>query len=135
MVLYEFTSIATISREDCVTLATVGLNTVNKTDALAAVVRQATGSNLSAGDIIAFDSTPITEFTPRYLATPVRGCRAAAVCLTTNAETVLSEFADYSVVECDAHSFIYGNLNFTQDNNGYTPIISSSKVITFAIWA
>ena len=134
MVLYEFGAINAITTDDCVTLATNGLSTVDAANGLCAVTRQSTNSSLAAGIAIAQDSAPVVEFTPRFLATPVRGCRYAAVCLTTNEEFVITEMLDYTIVRVDTYSFIYGNMNFTLSNNGYVPVYSSAKVVNYAIW-
>lgn len=126
------TTLPTLSKAQCVTLAVNGLNTIDGANALIAISREAVGT-ASLGNIVAQDSTPIQEFTPKYLSTAVQGCKAAVQCLTTNESLVLGEFSDYSVIRVDTHSFIYGTLNFTKLDNGYTS--QYDRQLSFAIWS
>jgi hypothetical protein len=134
MRIYQFASISGLSKDDLVSVVTNGITTVDKSNALSTIAVSATGSKFTTGTLIAQDSNPIEEFTPRFVATPIKGCKAATVGLATDYQALVAEFEDYTVVYVDTHVCIYGNLNFTQLDNGYVPVITSAKSIVYALW-
>ena len=127
-------SLAAASPAQLVTLAVNGPNTVDGANLLLSVARQATnGGSFSGEVIVAEDSTPVQEFTPKYLSTAVRGCKAAVLTTTTKLSDVLAEFETYTVVKIDTNSIIYGTLNFTLQDNGFVPKYNAQ--IASVIWS
>lgn len=126
-------SLTAASSAQLVTLAVNGPNTVDGANLLLTVSRQATGGGSFAGEVVvAEDSQPVQEFTPQYLSTAVRGCKAAVLTTTANLSLVLKEFAEYTTVKIDANTLVYGTLNFTLQDNGFVP--DYDRQIASAIW-
>lgn len=135
MKFVSLSSIATgISKADITTLAVNGASSIDRANLLCAIAKKATGADVDSNSVVE-DSQPITEFTPPYLAVPKIGCNAAVICTTTNEAALLGEFATYTVVRVDTNSLIYGTLNFSQNDDGYTPEITSAKAIVYSLWA
>lgn len=116
----------TLNKEQLITLVHNGVSTLDALEIYAQIRTQATGYGDPTGTVlVAEDSTPILQFTPRYLATAIRGAKLIVQCLTTNAKQVQTEFEDYSFIRWDTHTIIWGTCNFDQLDNGYTPLFSA----------
>jgi hypothetical protein len=125
-----------ISKADITTLAVNSASSIDRANLLCGITKKATTADIDAGSaVVTEDSSPLTEFTPQYLSVPVMGCNAASICTAANAADIIGEFATYTKVFVDTNCLIYGTLNFSQNDDGYTPQITSSKSIVYSLWA
>lgn len=137
MKLVTLASIASgISKADVTTLAVNSASSIDRANLLCGITKKATGADVdNAQAVVTEDSSPVTEFTPQYLSVPVMGCNAASICTSANAASIIGEFATYTKITVDTNTLIYGTLNFSQNDDGYTPQITSSKSIVYSLWA
>ena len=91
----QLPTLSTATPAQLVTLAVNGPNTVDGSNLLLTLSRQATGGSFPLASVLAEDSLPVNEFTPRYLSTAVIGCKAAVLCIASNLGIVLAEFESY----------------------------------------
>jgi hypothetical protein len=134
MKIIHVPTLAGLTAAQLVTLSVNGANTYLGTDLVCAIRAQASGTGtLTNAVTIAEDSAPISEFTPRYLATAVRGAKLAVWCLTANLERVKSEFTDFSLIKVDLNTIIYGTCNFNQLDNSYVPAYNTQ--LGYALWS
>jgi len=134
MKLVHINTLAGLTAAQLVTLAVNGASSYLGTDLVCAIRAQAsTTGNFTNGVIISEDSAPVSEFTPRYLATAVRGAKLAVWCLTANLDRVKSEFTDFSYIKVDLNTIIWGTCNFNQLDNSYVPAYNTQ--LGYALWS
>ena len=134
MKIIHVPTLAGLTAAQLVTLAINGANTYLGTDLVCAIRAQASGTgSLTNAVTIAEDSAPISEFTPRYLATAIRGAKLAVWCASANIEAVKKEFTDFSFIRVDANVIIYGTCNFNQLDNSY--VTEYNRQLGFALWS
>jgi hypothetical protein len=133
MKIIHVPTLAGLTAAQLVTLSVNGANSYLGTDLVCAIRAQASGTgSLTNAVTIAEDSAPISEFTPRYLATAIRGAKLAVWCLTSNIDRVKSEFTDFSLIKVDLNTIIYGTCNFNQLDNSYVPAYNTQ--LGYALW-
>jgi hypothetical protein len=133
MKIIHVPTLAGLTAAQLVTLSVNGANSYLGTDLVCAIRAQASGTGtLTNAVTIAEDSAPISEFTPRYLATAIRGAKLAVWCLTANIDRVKSEFTDFSLIKVDLNTIIYGTCNFNQLDNSYVPAYNTQ--LGYALW-